>query len=334
MKNSKIKYSCLKPIILTIIIVTYLPLSGQDIVKLELDFQNLNQLFKTEQAKYDSLNIIHKKMISVIDKEKQIDEVNKEKITNLLASTVVISNQIKEQQIKLNNIENKLEHIKKNLDRIYAKKIDSLKTLENSINYSVEKELLKSQIRNFIEKRLIVAPKIYSLSFDPQRLIQINPSLIDDTLALKIYKEYLSTSLSEIDTQTAQLQLLKDEIQDIVYLQNEAADFVEEIDSDILFNPIVQSSEKSTRNENTYLGGEPNILDYGTRRINFQANSYLHIFNQLRTFTDIDVQSPLQTPMDTIPSNLTFQQYLELLIEVEKMLQDYRIILRHKLESN
>ena len=309
-------------------------LNGQSLAQLELKFLNINQLLNTELAKYDSLNSLHNNMISVIDKEKQKDEADNEKITNMLASTVVISNQVKEQQIKIDRIENDLESIKKTLDAKYATIIDSLKTLENSSEYSGNKEFLKSQILYYIEKRLLVAPKIYSLSFDAQKLIQYKSSSKGDTLEQKIYKEYLSNALSEVNTQAEQLTLLKDEIEEIVFLQNETFDFIEDIDSDIPFNPVIQSSEKSAGDENVFLGGDPRVSDNQSSKIYFQANSYLHIFNQLKTSSEVDVQSPWQTPTDTIPANLTFQQYLNLLVEVDKMLQDYKIILKHKLEFN
>jgi len=307
---------------------------SQSLTDLELKYQNINHVMEKEQAKFDSLNLVHNNMVSVIDKEKQKEKPDKIKITNLLASTIVTSNQVKEQQIKLDKIEIELESVKKNLDTKYAAIIDSLKNLEKLKDSSVDKELLKSQKLEYIERRLKVAPRIYSLSFNPHKLIQYKSSSKSDTLEQKIYEEYLSNALSEVDTQMVQLALLKNEIEEIVLLQNEAFEFIEDIDSDIPFNPAIQSSEKSARDENVFLGGEPNILDNRTSDIYFQANSYLHILNQLKTSTDIDVQSPWQTPTDTIPANLTFQQYLNLLVEVDKMLQDYRIILEHKLETN
>ena len=179
-----------------------------------------------------------------------------------------------------------------------------------------------------------MAPKIYSLSFDAQKLIQYKSSSKGDTLEQKIYEEYLNNALTEIDTQVEQLALLKDEIQQIIFLQTEAFEFIEDIDSDIQFNPILSSSDKSARNENVFLGGDPYAMDDVPSNLYLQANSYLHIFNQLKTSTTIDAQSPWQTPTDTIPANLSFQQYLDLLEEVDKMLQDYRSVLEHKLESN
>jgi len=309
-------------------------LNSQSITQLELKFQNLNQLLDKEQAIYDSLNTFHNNMISVIDKEKQKDESEKENIINLLASTVVISNQVKEQQIKIDKIEDELEAIKKTLSKKYATVIDSLKTLENSSEYSGDKEFLKFQILNSIEKRLLVAPKIYSLSFDPKKLIQYKTSAKMDTLEQKIYREYLSNALVEVDIQSQQLALLKDEIEEVVHLQNETYDFIEDIDSEMLFNPALQTSKTSTRNDNVYLGGNPNRIDDEISNIFSQANSYLHIFNLLKTSTNIDAQSSWLTPTDTIPANLTFKQYLDLLEDIDKMLQDYRTVLEHKLESH
>jgi hypothetical protein len=321
-------------LVVVLICLFSVSLYGQSLSQIELNYQNLTQEIQMEQTQLDSLNTVYNNMVLVIDKEKQRGKPDKTKITNLLASTVVISNKVKEQQIKLEKIENDLESLKKSLDKKYATKIDSIKKLQNSDNYTGDKEFLKSQILKYIEKRLNVAPIIYSLSFDPRRLIQHTPSSKNDSLEQKFFKEYLSNALYEVETQSTQLALLKNEIEEIVYLQNEAKSFMEDIDSEILFNPSLQSSEKSARSANVYFGGDPNAMDEISANVFFQANSYLHIFNQLKTSTTVDIQSAWQTPTDTIPANLTFQQYLDLLTEVDKMLQDYKLLLEHKLESD
>ena len=146
--------------------------------------------------------------------------------------------------------------------------------------------------------------------------------------------EYLISALDEVNYQSQQLTLLKDEIEEVVSLQDEAYDFIEDVNSEIIFNPALQSSPILEKNDGVYLGGVPNRLDDEFSNIYSQANSYLHIFNQLKTATNIDIQSSWQTPTDTIPANLTFQQYLELLENVDKMLIDYKSILEHKLDSN
>jgi len=307
---------------------------GQSLSQLELNYQNIAQEFFKEQAKLDSLNIVHNKMISDIDKEKQKESTIEYKIKQLLAEAVVVSNQIKAQQSILGKIESNLEILKVNLDRKYVVKIDSLKILENSNINSSNKKSIKSLKLEYIEKRLIVAPKIYSLSFDPKKLIQFHQSSGEDSLLNIIYLEYLNNALEEVNQQSQQLALLKNEIEEVVNLQNEAYDFIEDIDSEILFNPAQHTSEKSTRNAGVFFGGDPYANDEISANINFQAISYLNIFNQLKTSTNIDLQSQWETPTDTIPANLTFQQYLELLENVDKMLQDYKTILEHKLESN
>lgn len=307
---------------------------GQSLSHMELKYQNTSQEFFNQQTKLDSLNTLHNKMIAAIDKEKQKESTNENKIKEMLASAVVISNQIEEQQITLDNIETELEDLKVSLDRIYTVIIDSLKNLEISNTNSYDKENLKTLKLKYIEKRLIVAPKIYSLSFDPKKLLQFKQTSDEDSLIGKIYHEYLKNALGEVYQQSQQLALLKDEIEEVVSLQNETYDFIEDIDSEILINPAQQTTEKFARNNGVFGGGDRYANDEFSANINFQANSYLHMFNQLKTSTNIDIQSTWQTPTDTIPANLTFQQYLDLLENVDKMLQDYKSILEHKLESN
>jgi len=307
---------------------------GQKLVQVELNYQKLIENVQTELAKLDSLNTVHNKMILIIDNAKQKESANENKIKKMLASAVVVSNQIKDHQNNLEKIETDLEELKVNLYKIYTVRIDSLNNLENSNTNSSDKETLKSLKLKYIEKRLIVAPKIYSLSFDPKKLIQFKQTSGEDLLIGKIYLEYLNNALGEVNQQSQQLALLKSEIEEVVNLQIETNDFIEDVDSEIMFNPALQTSPTLEKNDGVYFGGTPNRIDNELSNIYTQANSYLHIFNQLKTSTNIEIQSPWQTPIDTIPANLSFQQYLDLLENVDKMLKDYRTILEHKLESN
>lgn len=317
-----------------VFILISVSLCGQSLPQLELDYQNLTRKIHKKRSELDSLNTVHNKMVSAIDEEKQKKTADENKIKEMLASAVVVSNKIKERQTKLDKIEADLESVKTDLDRKYAAKIDSIKNLEKSVNNSGEKESLKSLKLKYIEKRLIVAPRIYSLSFDPEKLIQYKQPLNDDSLFKKIYLEYLSNALEEVNQQSQQIAYLKDEIEEVVNLQNETKDFLEDVDSELLINPARRSSEKSARTSNAFSGEYPYALDESSINFYSQANSYLHIFYQLKNSTNIDLQTPWPTPTDTIPANLTVRQYLKLLENVDKMLQNYKTILEHKMESN
>ena len=320
--------------LLVFLIICFLTLSinAQSLSNLELNYQIHIQQLQTEQKTLDSLNTVHNTKIAAIEKEKNLE--NKNKIADMLAEAVVVSNLIKEQQEKIDTTETKLDQIKKKLNQAYTEKIDSLKILKASKSYFSNREQLQSQIMTLIEKRLHVAPRIHTLSFNPQKLIQYRPSQSRDSLQQNIYKEYLTNALKETEEQSQQLALLIEEIEDIVNLQNETKDFIEDVNSEIMFNPAFQSTQQVEKNDNVFLGGTSNRLDEDISNIYSQANSYLYIFNQLRTTTTIDAQSSWKTPTDTIPANLTFNQYLNLLKDIDKMLQDYHTLLQHKMESN
>lgn len=309
-------------------------LLGQNLLQLELMYQNKIQEIQIKQTKLDSLNSIYYKMIDSIDKEKQKDSSNENAITRMLAEAVVVSNQVDKQQIILDENANELEMIKKYLDLKYAIKIDSLEALEKENSKVINIETIKSQKMEYIEKRMLVAPKIYSLSFDPQKLIQYNIENSQDSIEQKIYTEYLTNALKEIEKQSQQITVLKSEIQEIVTLQNETADFIEDAESEIMFNPAIQSTQSLEKSSDQFFGGITNRASSEADKLYSQANSYLHIFNQLKTSTNISTSSPWEIPTDTIPANLSFQQYLNLLENLDKMLQDYRVLLEHKLESN
>ena len=260
---------------LTFFFIVNYHIFGQSLSQMELNYQNISQDFFKEQEMLDSLNSIHNKMIAAIEKEKQKESANLNKTKELMAEAVVVSNQIKAQQFIIEKIEFDLEELKKSLDRKYAVKIDSLKNLENSNSNSIDKETIKFRKLKYIEKRLIVAPKIYSLTFDPKKLLQFKQISGEDSLISKIYGEYLNNALSEVNQQSKQLALLKNEIEEVVNLQNEAYDFIEDIDSEILFNPAQQSSGKSARNAAVFFGGDPYASDEISANINFQAKRHL-----------------------------------------------------------
>ena len=79
--------------------------------------------------------------------------------------------------------------MKEQLNRIYIVKIDSLEALKKSGKEDGDK--LNDEILSFTGKRLLVAPRILSSSFNPDKVLRIDLSKTGDPKEKALYKEYL-----------------------------------------------------------------------------------------------------------------------------------------------
>lgn len=305
---------------------------AQNIDVLEKEFHRLNQSIQNEKLKLDSLNNSLTKKAVLINQEKSKKDADKEKITSIMANTITLSNQVKAQQKKLSDIENELNQIKRILDQKYALKIDSLQNVYNSEENIELKSNLENIILKYIRKRLTVAPKIYTLSFDPQKILDIEMAGAD-SVELAIYNEYLSNALSEVDSQRVQINNVYDEIQQIIYLQKKADQFMDDVDSEFQFRSLAQTNAQKSNNEITY-GSNDFLSEDRTKNISIQAHTYGSLLKQLEDFPTSKVQSTWTTPLDSIPGKISYQQYSNLLKEIEKRLDEYRLLLIHKLEMD
>ncbi len=304
------------------------PTLAQNLPQMESDFKKLDQLYQREQIRLDSLTAQLKNKAKKINQEKNKKEIDKDNITDLMAKTITLTNKIRTRQDLVTNIEKKIEETKKILDAKYESIIDSL----NNLKLAQQSPEVDALILEFTQKRLLVSPRIYSLSLDPQKILQIDISASEDSIEKAIYEEYLINALSEVDSQLIQLKNSKEEIQQIVYLQQKANDFIDDIDTDFPASSFAQKENKAIKNVVTF-GGDPEISFDQSSRISTKAHSYGYLLSQLKRFPNSDIQSTWQTPLDSIPANLTFQQYDQLLMEVEKRLEEYRFVLRYKLDN-
>ncbi len=163
---------------------------AQNVAELE---QKRTQLFKQmietqkEIAVTDSqLNTITTK----IDKEKTKKNPDKGILEEWMAKGLHVSKQQLEQNQKLDSLQNELNKLDERLDYAYAAKIDSLEKLKQSSNSASAKEL-NEKILKLTEKRLIVAPKMKALNFDPQKIQQIQLDETSDSLTQIILMDYL-----------------------------------------------------------------------------------------------------------------------------------------------
>ena len=241
-----------------------------------------------------------------------------------------LSNKIDEQQNKVNGISADIEKTKSGLDKKYTTVIDSLTELENSGKYKGDADELKSRILRLTEKKILTAPKVYSLSFSPEKILSLNPSKTKDPEEKKIYTEYMNDALTEVNSKLKQVKNLNEEIGGIISLQKKTRKFLEEVEfgsnidrTALTLRSSGNSKTTSTTRENGFYIGEESS-DFSP-----QIQTYIYILKQL------DVPSSIKTTgkfsFDNSKKNITLQEYSELLTEVEKRLTEYEEVLSNKI---
>jgi hypothetical protein len=316
-----------------VIIYLMAPLNSvfcQSISTLESKLQEYNKQYLLEVSALDSLKSILDNRAKQIDAEKKKADYDESSIKKLMAASITISNRIDEQQKKVNNIENNLERLKRELDNKYTAVIDSLKELEKSGKYEGDKSELSERILRLTEKKILTAPKVYSLTFSPEKILTLNPAAAKTEQEKIIYNEYLDEALAEVNSKLKQVKSLSDEVSGIISLQKKTRKFLEEVEfgSEVNRSSLVlrgQGNDKTNRSSsNEYFG-----IDEQTSIQ--QVQTYFYILKQLDFKSASKVKSTELNAFDSTKKNMSLQDYSELLDEVEKRLTEYRTVLINKL---
>jgi len=315
-------------LIISLILIELSSLPAQTNSNFENRLAVLRNSFNKESEVIDSLKHVLNQKVNEIDymKGKNGDE---NIIRKMMAGTVTISNKIDDHQKKITVIEKELEEIKKLLSKRYSEEIDSLANLENSNQFEGNKSDLKSRIITLTEKKILAAPKINSLSFNPEKILSINLSTATSPDEKKIYTEYLNSALSEVNNQLIQVKNISNEINQILTLQRKTKKFLEEseFDFDLKTANISSRSNQMVSEDNPTVATTTKALSYQT----VQVQSFFVLLKQLdlKQLNDFNTQSRFS--FDIPNKKISIKEYRELLNEVEKRLSDYSMVLTHKL---
>ncbi len=310
---------------------------SQALSQLEANYAGLQSTLSEERCKLDSLKRILDMRAKEIDAEKSKSNYNKEAVTGLMAGSISISNQIDALQKKILNLETEDENLKKELSRRYSVIIDSLQLLLKKENPAEKKiDEIKRKIYSTTEKKMLVSPKVSLLSFYPEKIIGIDLNRISDKSQKRIYREYLTKALSEVNDRLKNLDENIIEVENIITLQKKTKSFLEEteFETNIPGQASTGIMTDQTPEVDTYTAS-PNV--------SVKAS----IFNQVQGYSLL--LSQLQQPlgMQRVPDIskikiagsqkgkggrvITYQQYLRLLKETKTSLLEYRLILVHKI---
>ena len=302
--------------------------NAQSLNNLEKKFDQFNNQYDRESLIVDSLKSVFTKKAEQIDSEKKKNNPDKTLITDLMASSITISNDLEGHNSKLKKMENDLDDIKKQLNQIYISKIDSLEALKKS--GKGDENMLNDEILSFTGKRLLVAPRILSLSFNPDKVLRIDLKKTTNPKEKALYKEYLNNALGEVNSLLSNVNKQSSEAGQIANLQKKTEKFLEEAE---LENKVLFQKQSEVTSSSTTTGYETGAFGRNQDFQN-QVQTYQLILRQL------DIEQISKSDITTGVSfneqnkNLSLKDYIKLLKEVKKRLQEFKLVLANKIGSS
>jgi hypothetical protein len=295
---------------------------------LESEYSSSQESLNHEKAVFDSLQSIFEARIKEIDSEKEKSESNESKIINLMAQSVTLSNQLEQQQQRVDALIRQIDDYESRLYYKYSEILDSLRTNQTANNIE-KKENSKNLILYYTEKKIEVSPKLHSLSFDPKRILQFDIKRDEqgDAIDSVIYRQYLQSALFEVESQLQKVDTLIIEIERMRQLQTKASNFIDEMAMENEMRPyaILNKGTESVQSDRTseMFDNKAVILP--------QAESYVILLRQLSWNQASDNKFKWQSPLDSLKFNISIDDYVELLHELAKGLTEYQFVLNKKI---
>ncbi len=316
------------------IFLSAIPLHAQDLTTIENKYILVQNGLKHESFVLDSLKSILELRANKINYEKNKLNPDKNLIIKLMSGSANISNEIENQQNKIEYTEKEIEEYRKILNQLYSEKLDSLQELERSGDFKGNRNELKANILSFTEKKLSVAPKISILSFHPDKILEIDLNKIKDPAERKMYKDYLQSALSEVNTRLNNISESIKETDNILMLQKKTNKFIEESEFDYGITP--QNNISQSGNLTSPDAASSNGLSYASKESSAYVgniNEYSLLLNQLNFKT---LNSKINWNVSIKGKNTVhnLSEYNELQKEVKKRLLEYKLILINKLNAD
>ncbi len=304
---------------------------AQDLTKIENEYLIIQNKLEQENAVLDSLKNILDLKAKKIDDEKNKNKPDEKLIVKLMSGSANLSNEIDMRQNKIKVDQKKSEGYRKDLNRLYSERIDSLQELDKLEKFSGNKSDLKKEILYYTEKKLSVTPQIALLSFHPDKILGIDLNKINDPSEKKIYEDYLGNALTEVNTHLRNLNESIAETDNILTLQKKTNKFIEESEFDFGISPQNNISKPG-------LAGPDAVSGYVTNNVKnravYERNAidYSLLLNQLN-FKPLNSKLKWMVSVNEKNSVRSLSEYNDLQKEVRKRLLEYKLILTNKLNT-
>ena len=307
-----------------------IPVDAQSLIQLEKKYEQLSNQYIKEKVIYDSLRNVFSSRTNEIDAEKKKANPDKDKIVDLMAGSITLSNRIEEQNKKISLLEKDIDNVKQQLHKQYSSLIDSLELKKKTDKKN--DDVLDAEILNNTEKKLLVAPQIPILSFKPEKILKIDLGKTKSAEEKALYKEYLDNALNEVNTLLENVGKQSSEADQVFALQNKTKKFLEE--TELESRIMIRSQQSNVRSEeavSTFRNSPEDVA--ASNSLSRQVKNYHVILRQL----DIEQLSRTninwKVSFDEMERNLSLKDYQKLLKEVKKRLQEFKLVLANKIGS-
>jgi len=288
----------------------------------ENEFKILKSKLEQKEIELQSLsNELNIKADEISLKKAELN-YDKDEVKELLSNSTQLTNAIDKIQKEINELNKRNETIKSELYNYYSSQIDSIENSKLSLD---EKS---SRITTLIEKRLFVSPRIDILSFEPEKVLNLNTSV--KPTEKKIFDEFLISAYDEIEAKLKETKELKSEIETIQKLNKETKAFLEEaeFDREISYFASSGSTVQATAEERAASTDYVNISE---NSIKTQSDSFNKILNQLNFNGNSKVS---KYSLNQKVKNNDLDEFKKLITQVEQQLEDYKVVVKNKINKN
>jgi len=309
-------------------------LFSQEMTAKEREFEQLqNEKILLQQA-VDSLNGQLNQILARIDQHKARPDADKKRTAEWMAQALSVSKQIERTEKGIKETDQRLSALKQDLSADYARQITALqKQLDRGVS-TEQREQIEQELFFLANKRLMVAPLIAALPFDPQRIITIDLQASRDSLDRAILRDYLQNALVSIDSNLQVISRKEKQVEDAKRLEEKARLFADDVAHSRVLgvyeergsSPTMESDKNLDYSEDLYAnrGALANTLN--------QQNDLLVLVRQLQRM-GLSLDDKIDRRTLAAGDTLTIEQYLDLLKKSRQFLTLYRGMLQAKMDA-
>ncbi|GAB4373944.1 MAG: hypothetical protein Kow0042_18180 [Calditrichia bacterium] len=284
---------------------------------------------RAAQSRLDSLKAEFDSLTAEIDREKSQPKINKPRVAALMARALAVSREVEEQEKIITRIEGNIVETKSQLIAQYSVQFDSLKNLLKAEKEEKRRLELEKQMVALAEKKLLLLPKFTQFSFDPQKVNQIQLSDVQDSLEYHIQADYLRHAQSDIEEKIHRLRIIREELENIVLLEKDMADFMEEVGDHDYLGMMIQSKMEG-RKPVTASSSFIERMMAPTELVE-QIRSFYVYLHRMETVDPSPKKPTWAFPPDSTSAHLDREAYVQLLKNAEKILEQYKWAIAKKL---
>jgi hypothetical protein len=303
---------------------------GQNESSLEKQLSLSLQHLQRAQMTQDSLQNLFDSLAIAIENQKTEKSVTEKQLAQWYEQLKEISGSLEKQKKEVNDISLENSILRRQLEKIYSQKIDSLQQVYDKVKKPEQRKVIEKNLNSYMEKRIAVLPVFKTFTFDPAKVLEIDPRQAKDSLEYMVFTSYLQNAGKEIEDVLGSVKKSRSELQDMAYLQERSSRFLEEIDNSPVFSFPTYSGSERTYNTGTFASNDELSK---MPAIQSQVRSLFDVLDQFNHSKTDKYPSAFVTPLDSQKIYSSLDDYIHLLRETEKLLENYLKIVNTKISA-